>query len=62
LTTSVIDTGGKFATGVNCRMPHNSMNAKKVTPVTAETPTSEGTPTSDFNNKRDTKTLLFKHN
>jgi hypothetical protein len=34
-TTAVV--GGKFAPGVNSKMPHNSI---------AGTPTSEGTPTS----------------
>jgi hypothetical protein len=47
----VVDTGGKFATSINdgskFAISVNSMNAKKGSnTITAETPTSEGTPSS----------------
>jgi hypothetical protein len=52
LITSVVDTGGKFATSINdgskFAISVNSMNAKKGSnTIIAETlPTSEGTPSS----------------
>jgi hypothetical protein len=44
--TGIDNSGNEFATSVNIRMLHHSMNYKKGTKVTAGTPTSEGTPTS----------------